>query len=276
VPLAAVAAALVSALIHASWNALLKSGRDRLADSFLVAVGCALFALPMIALTGAPPRAALPFLATSAFVHSLYWACLIKGYDAGDLSHVYTLSRGCAPVLVAIGAAFAAREVPSAGDATGIALVSVGVLSVGFSPHAPLRATMWALATAACIATYSIVDALGARAAANPFVYIAWNSLLLALPLACFAMARRGARLIADARGDVWRGLAAGAISCAGFGIVLWAQTFAPIAEVTALRETSVVFAALLSWLVLKEPMGPRRWLGALVVATGALLIGFS
>lgn len=275
-PVAAVFAALISAFIHASWNALLKGGRDRLADSFLASIGGALFGGALVLFAGLPANDAWPFLIASMAVHCAYWTCLIKGYDAGDLSHVYTLSRGSAPVLVAVGAAVAAGEIPSPGDALGIALVSGGVLSVGASPRAPLPATLWALATGACIASYSLIDALGARASGDAFAYVGWGSILMFAPLALFVIGRRGPRLFSDVRRDPWRGLTAGAVSSAGFGIVLWAQTFAPIAQVTALRETSVVFAALLSWLALKERMGARRWIGAGIVAAGAVLIGLS
>jgi drug/metabolite transporter (DMT)-like permease len=276
VPLIAIAAALTSAFIHASWNALLKSGRDRLADSFLTAIGGALFGLALVAAVGWPAQAAWPFLFASMFVHCAYWTCLIKSYDAGDLSHIYTLSRGSAPLLVAVGAAVAVREIPSPADAAGIVLVSAGVLCVGISPRASLRATAWALTTGACIASYSLIDALGARASGDAASYVGCGTVLMSVPLAMFAVFRRGPRLYSDILRDPWRGLAAGAISSAGYGIVLWAQTIAPIAQVTALRETSVVFGALLSWLALKEAMGLRRWFGALIVAGGALLIGFS
>jgi drug/metabolite transporter (DMT)-like permease len=275
-PPLAIAAALSSACIHASWNALLKSGRDRLADSFLVALGSLACALALIAFNGPPPAQAWPYLAASACAHALYWASLIKGYEIGDLSHVYTLSRGTAPLLVAIGAAFAAREVPSAGDAIGIALVSAGVFCVGASARAPLRATLWAVFTGCVIATYSLVDGLGARATGDVALYFGWMTLFMAIPLGGFALLRRGpARLVGDARRDVWRGTVAGVISTFGYGLVIWAQSLAPIAQIIALRETSVVFAALISWGLLRERMGARRWLGAAIVAAGALMIGF-
>jgi drug/metabolite transporter (DMT)-like permease len=276
VPPNAILAALTSACIHASWNALLKSGRDRLADSFMVALGCLLCAVGLIAFTGAPPAQAWPYLAASACAHALYWASLIRGYEVGDLSHVYTLSRGTAPVLAAIGAGLAAREIPSLGDSIGIALVSGGVFCVGASPNAPLRATLWALFTGCVIAAYSLIDGLGARATGNVALYFGWMTLFMAVPLGGFALLRRGpARLLRDARRDVWRGTIAGVISSAGYGLVIWAQSIAPIAQIIALRETSVVFAALISWLVLKEGMSARRWIGAGIVAAGALMIGF-
>jgi drug/metabolite transporter (DMT)-like permease len=172
VPPLAIAAALCSALIHASWNAVLKRGSDRLTDTFLVGIGGMALGLIAIAFLGLPPAAAWLFLIVSAGLHTLYWFTLMKGYDAGDLSHVYTLARGSAPLLVALGAAFAANEIPGGVEMAGIPLISVGVLCVGFSPRAPLRATLWALAMGACIASYSLVDALGARVAGSAALFI--------------------------------------------------------------------------------------------------------
>ncbi len=276
-PIAAIGAALLSALIHASWNAALKSGRgDRLVDAFLIAVGgvgvwiCIIFAL------GLPSAEAAPYLALSVAIHLLYWITLFKSYDAGDMSHIYTLARGSAPVLVAFGAAVTAHEIPPPVKALGIGLVSLGVLMVGVSPRAPLRATAWALATGLCIAGYSLFDALGARVAGDALQYVGWTTGLMSIPMAGYAFWRRGARgLLTSAAAAPWRGLAVGLISFGGYALVLWAQTIAPIAQVTALRETSVVFGALIAWLFLRERLGARRWLGAAVVAAGASLIAF-
>jgi uncharacterized membrane protein len=182
-----------------------------------------------------------------------------------------------APLLVAVGAALTAGEIPPPVKAAGIALVSAGVLCVGASPHAPLKATLWALGIGLCISSYSLVDALGARAGADALVYVAWTSGLMGVPMIAYALWRKGGsgELMRAAAVAPWRGVAIGIISFAGYGLVLWAQTFAPIAQVTALRETSVVFAALIAFLVLGERLGPRRWLGALIVALGAGLIAF-
>lgn len=277
-PLAAIGAALLSALIHASWNAALKGGRgDRIADSFLIAIAGLAMSAVLVAMFGAPPPAAWPLIALSVVIHLLYWITLFKSYDAGDLSHIYTLARGAAPLLVAVGAAITAQEIPTPLKALGIALVSGGVLLVGASPSAPLRATLWALATGLCIAGYSLTDALGARATGNALHFLGWATGLMSIPMIAFAIWRRGAkRLMADAAVAPMRGLAIGLISYAGYGLVLWAQTFAPIAQVTALRETSVVFASLIAFVFLGEKLGPRRWLGAGVVAIGASLIAFA
>jgi len=277
VPPEIIAAAFVSALIHTSWNALVKAGEDRLASTFLVGVGSIVFGVVMVAFTGPPPLKAWPYLLGSVVIHACYWAALIRGYKLGDLSHVYTLSRGLAPLLVAVGAALFARELPSLREAVGIGLVSLGVISVGASPGAPWRTSLWALLIAACIGAYSLVDALGARASGDPLRYIAWMTFGFSVPLTLFALLRRGSSAMWVAVRPQWRiGLLAGVMSSAGFGIVIWAQTRAPVAQVTALRETSVVFAALIAWVLLTERLGPRRWIGAVLVAAGAVTIALA
>ncbi|HVK81075.1 MAG TPA: DMT family transporter [Verrucomicrobiae bacterium] len=276
-PPLAIAAALSSALIHASWNAALKGGRgDRVADAFLIAVGGILMWGVVALFWGAPKVEAWPYLFASVLIHLVYWAALFRGYDMGDLSHIYTLSRGSAPLLVAVGAAITAHEVPAPLKMVGIALVSLGVLAVGASPNAPLKATLWALLIGLCISAYSLVDALGARVGGDPLVYVAWTSGVMGVPMIAFAFWKRGVRqMLRDAAVAPWRGIAIGIISFLGYGLVLWAQTFAPIAQVTALRETSVVFGALIAFFILRERLGLRRWIGAIVVAAGAGLIAF-
>lgn len=275
-PPLAIVAALSSALIHASWNAALKGGRDRVTDAFLIAVGGIITWGVVAAIWGAPSPEAWPYLAASVLIHLVYWFALFSAYDLGDMSHVYTLSRGSAPLLVALGAAATVQEIPPPLKVAGIVLVSLGVLGVGASPRAPLKATLWALGIGVCIASYSLVDALGARAGGDALVYVAWTSGIMGLPMIAFAYWRKGGRLIADARVAPWRGIGIGVISFLGYGLVLWAQTIAPIAQVTALRETSVVFGALIAFLFLRERLGLRRWLGAAIVAAGAGLIAFA
>jgi drug/metabolite transporter (DMT)-like permease len=225
---------------------------------------------------GAPKAEAWPYLIASVLIHLVYWGALFRGYDMGDLSHIYTLSRGSAPLLVAVGAAITAHEVPAPLKMVGIALVSLGVLAVGASPDAPLKATLWALLIGLCISAYSLVDALGARVGGDALVYVAWTSGVMGVPMIAFAFWKRGVRqMLRDAAIAPWRGIAIGIISFLGYGLVLWAQTFAPIAQVTALRETSVVFGALIAFFILRERLGLRRWVGAIIVAAGAGLIAF-
>jgi drug/metabolite transporter (DMT)-like permease len=278
VPPLAIAAAITSAIIHASWNAALKGGRgDRIVDAFLIAIGGMATALVLFVLMGVPAAAAWPYLIASVAIHLVYWVTLFNAYDLGDLSHIYTLSRGSAPLLVTLGAALTAHEIPPPLKALGVALVSVGVLCVGFSPNAPLKATLWALSIGVSIGAYSLVDALGARVSGNAALYVGWTSGVMGVPMIAFSMWRRGTKqLLKDAAVAPWRGIFIGVISFAGYGLVLWAQTFAPIGQVTALRETSVVWGALIAYIVLRERLGLRRWLGAVVVASGAILIAFA
>ncbi len=276
-PIEAIAAALLSALIHASWNAMLKSGRDRLIDLGQMAIGGVLFGLALLVFFGAPPPQAWPYIALSCAIHYVYWMALYRGYAAGDMSHVYTIARGSAPALVTIGAMFAAQEIPTPQIAIGIALVSLGIFAVGFNARAPLNATGWAALTGISIAAYSLTDALGTRIAGDVLEYKSWGTIGTFLPILIFVLLRRGpSQFIAAGQGRWARGLFAGAISSAGFALVLWAQMRAPIGPVTALRELSVVFGAVIAALILKESVSPRRWFGAVAVAAGALMIGFA
>lgn len=278
IPLSALAATLLSALIHAGWNLALKgSAGDRLVDVALMGVGGTCFGVVLIGLFGAPVPAAWPFILASSAIHLVYWSALTRGYAAGDMSHVYTVARGIAPALVTIGAVLAAGEVPGWAQALGVAAISVGVMLVGVSPRAPINATFWALLTGAAIAGYSLVDAIGVRLNGDVFSYKGWGAVFTFLPISLFVLARRGAAGFAAAAHGRWRrGLLAGAISSAGFMLVLWAQMRAPIGPITALRETSVLFGAALAALLLKERVGARRWAGAVVVCAGAVLIGLS
>ena len=274
----AIAAALLSALVHASWNLFLKgSAGDRLVDTAVMGLGGSLFGVVLMLLFGAPVAGAWPFILASSAIHLVYWTALTRGYGAGDMSHVYTIARGVAPALVTLGAVLTAGEVPGLGQGLGIIAISAGVLLVGVNRQAPLPATGWALLTGAAIAGYSLVDAIGVRVNGSVFSYKGWGAVFTFLPISLFVLARRGPVGFADAARGRWgKGILAGGISSAGFMLVLWAQMRAPIGPITALRETSVVFGAGLAALLLREPVGLRRWAGALVVCAGAMLIGFA
>lgn len=275
-PPEATAAALLSALVHASWNAFLKAGRDRLIDLGVMGIGGSLFGISVVAWRGLPLAASWPYLVGSGIVHLAYWLALARSYSSGDMSQVYTIARGLAPALVTVGAMLAAQEAPTPSAAVGIAAVSAGIGAIGFSSRAPGRATAWAILTGVTIATYSLLDALGARASGNVIAYVGASALANFVPITVLLLPRRGIEDLSSAmRGRWWAVMGAGAISNAGFGLALWAQTIAPIAYVTALRETSVVFGAGIAATALRERVSARRWLGALVVAAGAALIAF-
>jgi drug/metabolite transporter (DMT)-like permease len=279
IPAAALAATLLSALIHAGWNLFLKgAGGDRMVDLAVMGLGGTLFGAVLIALFGAPAPAAWPFILASSALHLVYWTALTRGYAAGHMRHVYTIARGIAPGLVTVGAMVVAGEVPPLAQALGIAAISAGVMLVGVNRTAPLAATGWALLTGAAIAGYSLVDALGVRVNGDVFSYKGWGAVFTFLPIAVLVICRRGPGRFRVAAAGRWRaGMLAGAVSSAGFMLVLWAQLRAPIGPITALRrETSVLFGAALAALLLKEAVGARRWAGALVVCAGAMMIGFA
>ena len=275
-PIEAIAAALLSAIIHASWNATLKAGSDRLADLAVMGLGGMLLGLAVLIWRGIPIAAAWPYLLGSSAVHIVYWSALSRGYATGDLTQVYTIARGLAPLLVTLGAAFWVGERPSSLALAGILLVSFGIATVGLMRHAHIRATAWAGLTGVSIACYSLLDALGARVSGDAIGYMGLSAFATFLPTTAYGLWTRGVSPVRQRlRSRGLQMLAAGAMTIFGYGLVLWAQTFAPIAYVTALRETSVVFGAAIAALFLREPVGRQRWLGAVIVAGGAVLLAF-
>jgi len=273
-------AVLAAGLLHAGWNALLKSWvrSDPMLDTAVVVAGSSLWGLAVIPITGFPHAAAWPYIATSSVIHFGYYITLAQAYRAGDLTFAYPLMRGTAPLIVAVLGSVFLREMPSAPMMLGIALISLGIVSIAFlhrHKH-PRSAANWAFANAALIAVYTLVDGTGARASANPAAYVAWLIFLEGIPFVVWVVARRGRPAIDYLRASVRNGLIGGGCSLAAYGIVLWAMTRAPIAAVAALRETSVLFAALIGTVWLKEGFGWRRAAGAASVVAGiaALKLG--
>ncbi len=266
-------AVLGAGFLHAGWNALLKSspGGDALLDTATVVAGSSLWGLAVVPFVPLPATAAWPYMATSAVIHFGYYLTLAQAYRTGDLSFAYPLMRGTAPLIVALlGIAFL-RELPTAPMALGIVLISLGIVSIAFVQRRkhPASAAYWAFANAALIAVYTLVDATGARASGNAASYVSWLIFLEGLPFLVWVVARRGQVAVRYLRSSAMRGLVGGAFSLAAYGIVLWAMTRAPVAAVAALRETSVLFAALMGSLWLKEGFGLPRLAGAVSVVLG-------
>ena len=266
-------AVLGAAMLHAAWNAMLKGGRDTTLDMAMVVAGGALVVVPLLPFIPLPERACWPYLGASVVIHIGYYTALVATYRAGDLSHGYPLMRGVAPLLVAGFGAAALGELPGAWMWLGILLISGGVTCIAFVGGASFlhnrRATAWALTNAALIASYTLVDGTGVRLAGSAASYVTWLLFLDGFPyVLIIAWLRRG-ELLPYARRNWRRGVAGGAFSVAAYGIALWAMTRAPIAAVAALRETSVIFAAILGSWLLKEPFGRARLGGAAAVVLG-------
>ncbi len=282
-----VIAVLCGALLHASWNALIKAGGDKPLDTALVNLFGALVVLPLMFWLGPPPAGAWPFIAMSMGVHLCYYIALAGAYQHGELSLTYPIMRGFAPLLVALGSGVILSEAPSAAAWLGILGIATGVALVGLArPGAALhhrKALAFAFANAAIIATYTFVDGSGVRASTvadhGALSYVITLSVLNGVPYPLLVWWRRGAQ----GRRDMlrytrarWK-LAAlgGAASIASYAIALWAMTQAPVASVAALRETSVLFAAVLGTLLLKERFGLQRALGTTVIVAGVMALRF-
>jgi drug/metabolite transporter (DMT)-like permease len=278
VPGTVIAVVLLAALLHAAWNLLVRGGSDRALDALLVAVSAGAVAAVAAALLPAPARASWPHLAASAALHALYFALLAEAYRQGDFGPSYTLMRGVAPVLVALaGAAGAAPEPLAPRTALGALAIAAGVLGMALLARAPgalpRRAVGFALANAAVIAAYTIVDGAGVRRAGHALAYTAWVLALDAAPLVALAAALRGRGVAVHARRHWRRGVAGGCLTLGAYALVLWAMTRAPVAGVAALRETSVVFATALATWRLREPFGAGRIAAAALLALGVALL---
>lgn len=269
---------LLAALIHAVWNAMVKVQGDRLVGMVIMhGAGTLASGLIIIAFSVAPPPlAAWPYLVASVIVHTGYYFGLIKAYQYGDLSQVYPIMRGTAPALVAIGAFLTVGEATSWQSGIGLLLVSGGIWSLAFGRAAApdRRAVIAAFATAATIGTYSVIDGIGGRVAGNAHSYALWMFFFEVFPIGAYALWRYGTEDFAARARGVWR-LAApgGLLGIASYWIVIWAMSQAPLGLVVALRETSVIIAALIGAFLFRETFGPRRIAAAAVVAAGVVLI---
>jgi drug/metabolite transporter (DMT)-like permease len=269
-------AVLAAALAHATWNAMIKSGGDVLFDMTLVVFFAGLLTAPFMLVVEVPPPAAWPYIAASMAIHIAYYVALVGAYRAGDLSHGYPIMRGIAPLIVSLCALAWLGETPRPMVWLGVILICGGVLSLGFAGFrwAQSRVSLgWALANALIIAAYTLVDAAGVRASGKPEIYVVWLFTLDALPFSLLVLWLKRDELVPYARRFWLRGLVGGGLSAAAYGIVLWAMARAPVAAVAALRETSVIFAALIGAWLLKEGHIARRVAGALTVAAGVVAL---
>lgn len=261
-------AVLGAALLHAVWNALVKASEDKQLDTYLVAAGSGLLALVLLPFLEPPAAASWPWLAASAAVHILYFVFLAGAYRWGELSYVYPMMRGGGPMIVAASGALVFGEVLRSTEWLGLLLVCSGILAFAAGRH-DRRATLFALANAAVIGCYTLIDGAGARASGAPVSYTLWFFAANGAVITTMGLAQRGAAVPAYFRRHWLRGAAGGACALGAYGIALWAMTRAPIALVAVLRETSVIFAAVLGSVLLGEKMTRRR-----LAATGAVLAG--
>ncbi len=283
-----VLAVLLGAALHAGWNALVKSSGDKPLDTALVHLMGAGVALPLLLIVGLPGPAGLPYIAASLFIHVAYYSALAGAYQHGDLGLTYPIMRGFAPLLVALGSGSLIGEVPSPAAWAGVIGITTGVALVGLARPAEAlhhrKALMFAFANAGIIAVYTVVDGLGVRAevaaGGSALRYVMLLFVLDGIAYPLLVWLRRGpdgrAHILAYARQRWPLAALGGSASIGSYAIALWAMTRAPVASVAALRETSVLFAAVLGTVLLKERFGLQRAIGTAVIVAGvvALRIG--
>ena len=268
---------LLAALMHASWNALLKaSPNSSLSTALLVGTGSVLSA-PLIFFVPAPASESWPYLVASWGVHQIYFALVGMAYRKGDLSYTYPLMRGLPPMLVACAGVFVLEDRVSPWLWAGVFTLSVGVLWIGgfgrMLRNAHGRSTGFAVTIALLIAAYTLIDGIGARAAGNAASYGFWLFFTVALPYVPIVVARHPGEILQQLRPHAARAITGAVLSIGAYLIVLWAMTQAPLAAVAALRETSVIFAAIIGAMLLKEPFGAERVAGACIVVLGVALL---
>lgn len=271
-------AVLAAAACHAGWNALLKLNIEPIVATALVAVASGVLVLPLAVVLGVPDRAAFAYLAGSVVVHTAYFVALAQAYRYGDLGQVYPIARGSAPLLTAVLATLWLGETLGVYAWMGVLLLAAGILLLAIKGGRVLqrfdvRAVGFALLTSLTITAYTLIDGTGARVSGAPVTYTVWLFLLSAATMGVYGAARVGRGLI-PAFAAHWKTAVGGAaLSTAAYAIAIWAMTVAPIALVAALRETSVLFAALFSTLLLREPVLRARIVAACIVLAGALLL---
>ena len=278
--LAAILLGLFSAVTLAAANLSVKLGGDILVARALLSLSAAILILPLVLLAPPPDAATFRALAFALPAHFAYQLCLVRALQHADLSLVFPVMRGASPLLTALAAMLLLGEMLPPVGWVGLVVATMALGLVALPPrqirlrdHPDARPLAWAVATAVGIALYNVADARGVRAAPSPFTYIAWLFLLDAVPITIAAVAARGAELRAALAGK-WRyGAAAGLLSILSFGAALYAFSLVETVKVAALRETSVVFAAMFGALFLGERFGRRRIVGALILAAGLALL---
>lgn len=270
---------LLAAVLHAAWNAMLHGNRDRFLSMTWMSIVIAAVSTLAVLVLPVPASGAWPYIVASGLVHIVYNMSLIRAYQRSDLSVAYAIARGSSPLLVTLGAALFAQEGISALHGVGIALISGGILTLALLDRHVSRADMLtALFTGAIIALYTVIDGIGVRQSnGQAMAYTAWMFMFYWSMPVLFVATRGLAALVGPIRthpSAVASSLGGGLVSIGAYGIVIWAMQSGAMGGVSALRETSVVFAALIGRIFLGEAMSARRWIVCVVVAVGAVLLG--
>ncbi|MBB5503813.1 DMT family transporter [Paraburkholderia atlantica] len=270
---------LFAAMLHASWNAMLHGNRDRFLSMTWMSIAIAAVSTLVVLVNQLPASACWPYLVASGLVHIFYNVSLVRSYRRNDLALAYPIARGSSPLLVTLGAALFAREAIGPLHALGILMISGGIIAIALQGrHVSRAGVLSALTTGATIALYTVIDGIGVRLSdGQPLAYTAWMFMFYWLMPLLFVAMRGFTPLWTPVLAEplsVGSSLVGGLVSIAAYGIVIWALQSGAMGAVSALRETSVVFAVLIGRVFLGETVNGGRWLACLVVAAGAACLG--
>jgi drug/metabolite transporter (DMT)-like permease len=273
-PVPALVLMLCMASLSATWNALVKGAENKLYMTILLTLGAGLLGLAVLPFVGRPAPASWPFIAMSAGCSVVYYVLVAEAYHVADMSATYPLMRGTAPLLVALASRTALGERLSVPAWAGVALICVGILGLALSSQGrSAKGVALALANAAVIAVYTLIDGRGSRLSNAPVAYGMWVYILTSVPLVAWALIRNPGEFARFAVRNWPSGALGACLGVAVYSTTLWAMTLAPVAVVAALRETSILFAVAISAFVLKERVGPRRAVLACAIAGGAMVL---
>ncbi|TIO50867.1 MAG: EamA family transporter [Mesorhizobium sp.] len=268
--------ALFAAILHASWNAFLRTGADRLWTITVMSFSSAAAAMPFVLLHPLPSLAAWLYIVLSAALQVGYSVFLVAAYRYGELGQVYPIVRGSVPLLVALGGFLLAGQRLAAPEIIGVLLVACGIMGLSLGRgRASATSILYALATGTIIAAYATVDAIGVRATSDSGAYTAWVLLIYSILLSTTFIALRGGLVVDLKAMETWKALGGGVFALLAYGAVVAAFALGPAGPITAIRETSVVFAAFIGRFFLGEQLTPRRVGACAVVALGAICLGY-
>jgi drug/metabolite transporter (DMT)-like permease len=266
---------LFAALLHASWNAALRGGADRLWSMTIMCVAVAIASVAIALFLQAPAKASWFYAVLSAVLHVGYNLFLVRSYKVGDLGQTYPISRGSSPILITLAASVFAGETVGAVAMFGILLVSGGIISLAFRGRKlAVPSLPYALGTGCFIAAYSVTDGIGVRLSGAPMAYTVWMCALWGVLMPLVYIGVRDAKSLFTFRPGFVTAFIGGLVSLLAYGIVIYAMSAAPMGAVSALRETSVLFAALIGYFFLGETLTFRKILACAVIAIGTIIIG--
>jgi drug/metabolite transporter (DMT)-like permease len=270
---------LGAAVLHATWNAMAHGVPDRLAGFALLGLSSGLVGLVTVVISGPPPAGTWPYIAASIVLHCVYYTGLLASYELGQFSQMYPLARGTSPWVVAVVSIVVLHQSLAPAELAGVLLISVGLIGLVFigrtAARAQTAALLAAIGTGLAIAAYTVVDGIAVHKMPVT-TYMGWVFMIQGFIVPITALCLRGPAVFRQPRSAVLTGLGGGIVSMAAYGLVLWAQTRGTLAAIAALRETSIIFGAIIGAIFFGERFGPRRAIAAAVVVCGIVLISVS